>query len=126
MVDSHSLWEIKQRQKMDEEKDQNVAQISNTSGRSPISMIGDNVLLEVQKEDITLGGIALPETRQTIFKIGKVMAVGPGMNMECGSRASMQVKVGDIVKFPDSKAFDIDIHGKPYMVTTEGYIVGVL
>ena len=126
MVDSHSLWEVKQRQKMDKEKDQDVAQISNTSGRSPMSMIGDNVLLEVQKEDITPGGIHMPDTRQTAFKIGKIVAVGPGMNMECGSRAPMQVKVGDMVKFPDSKAFDIDIHGKPYVVTTEGYIVGVL
>lgn len=111
---------------MDEGKDRDVAQRPNTSDRSPMSMIGDNVLLEVQKDDMTTGGIALPETRQTAFKVGKVMAVGPGMNMECGSRAPIQVKVGDMVKFPDKKAFVIDIHGKSYMVTTEGYIVGIL
>ena len=111
---------------VDEGEDRNVAQKFNTSDRHPMSMIGDNVLLEVQKDDITTGGIALPEIRKTEFKIGKVMAVGPGMNMEGGSRAPMQVKISDIVKFITKKAFDIDIHGKSYKVTNESCIVGVL
>lgn len=116
----------KVQEQVDEEKDQDVAQRPNTSGRSPMSMIGDNVLLEVQKDNMTTGGIALPDIRKTEFKIGKVIARGPGMNMECGSRTPMQVKMGDMVKFITKKAFDIDIHGKSYMVTNESCIVGIL
>jgi len=119
-------WDKMKEYDIDEGEDQNVAQETNTSDRPPMSMIGDNVLLEVQKNDITAGGIALPETRQTEFKIGKVLAAGPGLNMECGSRAPMQVKVGDTVKFITKRAFDIDIHGQSYMVTNESCIVGIL
>ena len=62
--------------------------------------LGDRVVVQpTPKEDITKGGIVLPDTVKEKPQEGKVIAVGPGRLTEDGKRIAMEVKVGDIVVY---------------------------
>lgn len=89
-------------------------------------MLNDNVLLEEVKNDITAGGIHMPDIIKTEFSTGKVVSVGPGLMLETGIRADIEVKVGDRVQYITNKAYNIEVDGKPYKVTNESCIVGIV
>ena len=60
--------------------------------------LGDRVVVKPShKEEVTKGGIVLPDTAKEKPQEGKVIAVGPGRMTEDGKRIAMDVKVGDIV-----------------------------
>jgi chaperonin GroES len=91
-----------------------------------MEMLSDYVLLEEVKDNVTSGGIALPESRKTEFSIGKVIAVGPGLMMECGVREPMGIQPGDKIKYITKKAYDIDIDGKSYKVINANCVICIL
>ncbi len=57
------------------------------------------VVKPIEREDVTKGGILLPDTAKEKPQEGKVIAVGPGRLSEDGKRIAMEVKVGDIVVY---------------------------
>jgi chaperonin GroES len=58
-------------------------------------------IIREAEEEITEGGIILPDGAKEESNYGEVVAVGPGgFNMD-GSRREMSVKVGDVVFFTD-------------------------
>ncbi|MBM3153721.1 MAG: co-chaperone GroES [Chloroflexi bacterium] len=60
--------------------------------------LGDRVVVKpIPKEEVTKGGIVLPDTAKEKPQEGKVLAVGPGKLTEDGKRIAMDVKVGDVV-----------------------------
>jgi len=60
--------------------------------------LGDRVVVKpMPKEEVTKGGIVIPDTAKEKPQEGKVIAVGPGRMTEDGKRIAMDVKVGDIV-----------------------------
>lgn len=62
--------------------------------------LGDRVVVKPSiKEDVTKGGIVIPDTAKEKPQEGTVMAVGPGRMTEDGKRIPMDVKVGDVVVY---------------------------
>jgi len=62
--------------------------------------IGDRIVVRREAaEEKTAGGILLPDTAKNKPQRGTVLAVGPGKMNPNGTRAEMQVKVGDKVLF---------------------------
>jgi chaperonin GroES len=62
--------------------------------------LGDRLIVEpTEREEVTAGGIVLPETAKEKPQEGKVLAVGPGQRDDQGKRVPMDVKVGDRVLF---------------------------
>jgi len=60
--------------------------------------LGDRVVVKPRsKEEVTKGGIVIPDTAKEKPQEGEVIAVGPGRMTEDGKRIAMDVKVGDIV-----------------------------
>jgi chaperonin GroES len=60
--------------------------------------LGDRVVVKPStKEEVTKGGIVIPDTAKEKPQEGEVMAVGPGRMTEDGKRIPLDVKVGDIV-----------------------------
>ena len=60
--------------------------------------LGDRVIVKpIPKEEVTKGGIVLPDTVKEKPQEGKVIAVGPGKMTDDGKRIAMDVKVGDTV-----------------------------
>ncbi len=62
--------------------------------------LGDRVVVKpMPKEEVTKGGIVLPDTAKEKPQEGKVIAVGPGRLTDDGKRIAMDVKKGDIVVY---------------------------
>jgi chaperonin GroES len=60
--------------------------------------LGDRVVVKpVPKEEVTKGGIVLPDTAKEKPQEGEVIAVGPGRLTDEGKRLPMDIKVGDTV-----------------------------
>ena len=60
--------------------------------------LGDRVVVRPSsEEEVTRGGIVIPDTVKEKPQEGEVIAVGPGRMTEDGKRIAMDVKVGDIV-----------------------------
>lgn len=65
-----------------------------------IQPLGDRVVLRREEsEDITAGGIVLPDSAKDKPSRGKVISVGNGRLLDDGSRSILQVKAGDRVLF---------------------------
>ena len=88
--------------------------------------LSNRVLVEPLKEQ-TKGGIILPETADKEKpEKGKVVAIGPGKLLENGSRAPLEVKVGDTVVFKKYSPDEVKVDGKEYLVLEEGDIMGII
>lgn len=60
--------------------------------------LGDRVVIQpIAREEVTKGGIVLPDTVKEKPQEGKIIAAGPGRMTEDGKRIAMDVKVGDVV-----------------------------
>ncbi len=88
--------------------------------------LGNRVVVEPVKEEIK-GGIILPATadREKPEK-GKIIACGPGKLLENGSRAAMEVKVGDVIMFKKYSPDEIKVDGKEYLVLEDSDIMGII
>ena len=89
--------------------------------------LGNRVVIEpVEQEDVTLGGIVLPETAKEKPQKGNVLAVGLGDKDENGKRIAMDVKEGDQVLFPKYSGTEIKIDGKKLLIMREADILAIL
>ncbi len=92
-----------------------------------IKPLNDRVLvLRVEEEQKTAGGIIIPDTAKEKPQEGKVVAVGPGKLNGDGKRAPLQVKPGDRVLFSKYAGSDIKIDGVEHVFMREDDILGVL
>ncbi len=61
--------------------------------------LGNRVVIEpTEQEEVTAGGIVLPETAKEKPQKGKILSVGPGERDEQGKYIPMDVKEGDSIK----------------------------
>jgi chaperonin GroES len=91
-----------------------------------IRPLGDKVVVEaVEEEAKTSGGIFLPDTAKQKPQEGKVVAVGAGRVLDDGSRAAMQVKVGDRVVYSKYGGNEITVDGKDYLILDQDSIYGI-
>ena len=82
-----------------------------------IKPLGDRVLIkQIDSEEVTKGGIVLPDTAKEKPQEGEVLAVGPGKLLDNGERAPMEVKVGDRVLFAKYAGSEIKQGGEEYMI----------
>jgi len=92
-----------------------------------IRPLNDRVLvLRVEEEQKTSGGIIIPETAKEKPQEGKVIAVGPGKVDEEGKRIGMDVKVGDRILFGKYSGNEVKIDGVEHLIMREEDILAVL
>jgi len=67
---------------------------------SKLVPLGDRVVIKPSpKEEVSKGGIVLPDTAKEKPQEGEIIAVGAGKLTDDGKRLPMDVKVGDIVVY---------------------------
>jgi chaperonin GroES len=89
-----------------------------------IRPLDDRVVVEpVEAEEMTAGGIVLPDTAKEKPQRGQVVAVGPGRLLDSGERAEMSVAVGDEVIYGKYGGTDIEIDGGEVKVLRESDIL---
>ena len=82
--------------------------------------IGDKVVIKkTDADDITSGGVIMPDTTQEAVVTGEVVAIGPGVLLLSGSRGDMQCKVGDTVVFLKHSARKTELEGEEYLIIRE-------
>lgn len=92
-----------------------------------IKPLNDRVLvIRMEKEEKTAGGIVIPDTAKEKPQEGRVVAVGPGKWDDCGNRISLEVKEGDRVVFGKYAGTEIKIDGEKHIFMREDDILGVL
>ncbi len=93
-----------------------------------IKPLSDRVVLEqISPEETTKSGIILPGTvEKEKPEQGKVVAVGAGRLLKDGTRAKMEVKVGNKVLFSRYSPTEVKINNKEYLVVKEEDILAIL
>ena len=81
------------------------------------------VVKPIEREEVTKGGIVLPDTAREKPQEGKVMAVGPGRLSEDGKRIAMDVKVGDIVVYAKYGGMEYKIEDEEVIILRESDIL---
>jgi chaperonin GroES len=90
--------------------------------------LGGRVIIEpIEQEEVTAGGIILPETAKEKPQEGKVLAVGPGdRNEHTGERVPMELKVGDKILFAKYSGTEIKMDGRKLLILRESDILAVV
>ena len=92
-----------------------------------IKPLNDKIIVKrVEAEEVTAGGIYLPDTAKEKPKRGKVQAVGNGKLLDTGKRGEMQVKKNDEVLFTSYAGTEIKMSGKDYLIMDESDVLAVL
>jgi chaperonin GroES len=81
------------------------------------------VVKPIEREEVSRGGIVLPDTAKEKPQEGEVMAVGPGRLSEDGKRIAMEVKVGDVVIYAKYGGTEIKIEDEELVILRESDIL---
>ena len=81
------------------------------------------VVKPIEREEVTRGGIVLPDTAKEKPQEGKVLAVGPGRLSEDGKRMAMDIKVGDVVLYTKYGGTEIKIDDEELIILRESDIL---
>ena len=84
------------------------------------------VVLRMEEERTTPGGIVIPDNATEKPMRGKVMAVGMGKRLENGDIRALDVKVGDIVLFGKYSGTEVKFNGQELVVMREDDIMGII
>jgi chaperonin GroES len=67
------------------------------------------VVRPLEAEEVTAGGIYLPDAAKEKPQRGKVIAAGPGKLLDSGNRGELSVKVGDEVIYGKYGGSDVEV-----------------
>ncbi len=96
---------------------------------NPINMrpLGDRVIIEpAEGEEVTPGGILLPETAKEKPQQGTIVAAGPGRRDDDGKLVAMDVKNGDKVLYAKYAGTEVKLGGKKMLILKESDILAVI
>jgi chaperonin GroES len=88
--------------------------------KSKIRPLDDRVVVEpLEAEEVTSGGIVLPDSAKEKPQRGTVVAVGPGKLLDSGDRGELSVSVGDEVIYGKYGGTDIEVDGDDVKILRE-------
>jgi chaperonin GroES len=88
--------------------------------------LGDRIVVKPNpQEEVTRGGIVLPDTARKKPREGEVVAVGPGKLLENGERAPMEVSLGDVVLYSEYGGTEVTTAGEEYIILDEGSVLAI-
>ncbi|MEW5940285.1 MAG: co-chaperone GroES [Chloroflexota bacterium] len=97
------------------------------SSKLSLKPLGDRLVVEpIEQEEVTAGGIVLPETAKEKPQQGKVLAAGPGARDDEGKRIEMDVKVGDKVLYAKYSGTEFKMNNKKYLILRESDLLAIL
>ena len=97
------------------------------AGKLKLKPLGGRVIVEpIEQEEMTAGGIILPETAKEKPQEGKILAAGPGDRDEDGERIPMDVQVGDKVLYAKYSGTEVKVDGKKLLILRESDILAVV
>lgn len=106
-----------------------MATATKTKSRKKLGVepIGDRILVERDSSDeMTAGGIVLPDSAKDKPSQGTVLAVGSGKLLSDGSRSEFTVKVGDRILFTTYGPEELNFDDQEYLLMREDDVLAIL
>lgn len=89
--------------------------------------LGDRIVVKpTAAEEVTKGGIVLPDTAKERPQEGEVIAVGPGKVLETGAKSPIEVKEGDKIIYSKYGGTEVKIGGEEYVILRQDDILAIL
>ncbi len=97
-----------------------------TGTSTKIKPLGDRVLIKpLEREEVSKGGIVLPDTVAEKPQEGTVVAVGTGRVLEDGTKVPLEVKAGNKVLYGKYAGTEIKVEGVDHLIVSERDILGI-
>lgn len=84
------------------------------------------VVLRIEEEEKTSGGIIIPDTAKEKPQEGRVIAVGTGKVNDKGDRIPLEVKEKDRILFGKYSGNEIKIDGVEHLIMREDDILAII
>lgn len=98
-----------------------------TKTKLNVRPLGDRVIITaLPQEEMTKGGIILPDTAKEKPQQGEVVAVGKGKISDSGETIAMTVKAGDKVLYGKYSGTEVKIDGIEYLIVKESEILAII
>ncbi len=89
--------------------------------------LGNRLVVEpLEAEEVTAGGIVLPETAKEKPQKGLVLSIGPGERDDKGKRIEMDVQAGDTVLYAKYAGTEIKVDGKKLLILKESDVLAIV
>ena len=89
--------------------------------------LNDRILVKrLEEEEMTKGGIIIPDSAKEKPAEGEVIAVGKGKMNDKGDRMKMDVKVGDRILFSKYGGTDVKLDGVDHLIMREDDILAIV
>jgi chaperonin GroES len=89
--------------------------------------LGNRLVVEpLEAEEVTPGGIVLPETAKEKPQKGTVLSIGPGERDDKGKRIEMDVQTGDTVLYAKYAGTEIKVDGKKLLILKETDVLAII
>jgi chaperonin GroES len=89
--------------------------------------LGANVVIKrLPADEVTAGGIVLPDAAQEKPRQGRVLSIGDGRLLDNGSRVRHQVSEGDRVLFGGYAGAEVVVNGEEFLIMSEDEIMAVV
>ena len=86
--------------------------------------LGDRILIKpVEQEEVSKGGLVLPDTARERPQEGAVIATGPGRLTDEGNRVPLELSVGDKVLFAKYAGTELKEEEDDFLVLRESDIL---
>lgn len=100
---------------------------TNVRSASGVVPLSDRVVVRpIQREEVTKGGIVIPDTAKERPQEGEIIAVGPGRFTDDGKRMAMEVKKGDRVLYAKYAGTEWKVGEDEYLILRESDILAKL
>lgn len=92
-----------------------------------IQPLHDRIIVEAaEKEQVSAGGIILPDSAQEKPQRGTVLAVGPGKRLDSGQLATIDIAAGDVVLYGKYGGTEVKVDGKDYVILRAEDVLAVV
>jgi chaperonin GroES len=89
--------------------------------------LGNRVVVDpIEEEEVTTGGIVLPETAKEKPQKGTVLSIGPGERDDDGKRIPLDVAPDDVVLYAKYAGTEIKIEGKKLLILKESDLLAIV
>jgi chaperonin GroES len=92
-----------------------------------VKPLGDRVLVEIlEAEEVTKGGIVLPDSAQEKPQQAKVVSVGKGKLSDDGKVIPLEVKKEDVILFGKYSGTELKVDDRSLLMLKEEDILGII
>lgn len=89
--------------------------------------LGDRIIIKaLPQEDVTKGGVFLPDTAKEKPQQGEVLSVGQGRYDDNGKLIPMTVKTGNKVLYGKYSGTEIKLEGEEYLILSEKDVLAIV